>query len=104
MELIDAPSHEPLVDTSWNEEAARQAIREIVADAEAAFSPDSLWPNHPRDFEERSPQQRAIYLGAAGMLWALQELARTNAVELKRDYAQAAIRLHDDYLAAPDFD
>jgi hypothetical protein len=104
MKLTDAPSHEPLIDASWDEEAARRAIREIVADAEAAFSPDSLWPNHPRDFEERSPPQRAIYLGAAGMLWALHELARTNAVDLARDYAPAAVRLHDDYLAAPDFD
>lgn len=103
MTLFDAPSHEPLTDTPWNESRARRAIHEIVADAEAAFDPDSLWPNHPLDdFEEKSPPQRSLYLGAAGMLWALHELARSNAVDLERDYSPTAVRLHEGYLAEPD--
>jgi len=104
MKLFDAPSHEPLTDTPWDEERARRAIREIVADAEVAFSLDSLWPNHPLDdFEEKSsPPQRSLYFGAAGMLWALHELARTNAVELEADYSRVAAQLHDGYLIEPD--
>jgi hypothetical protein len=103
MKLFDAPSHEPLTDTPWNESRARRAIHEIVADAEAAFNPDSLWPNHPLDdFEEKSPPQRSLYLGAAGMLWALHELARTDDAGLERDYSQVADWLHEGYLAEPD--
>jgi len=104
MKLFDATSHEPLTDTPWDEERARRAIREIVADAEVAFSLDSLWPNHPLDdFEEKSsPPQRSLYFGAAGMLWALHELARTNAVELEADYSRVAAQLHDGYLIEPD--
>ena len=95
--------HEPLTNTAWDEERARLAIREIVADAEAAFRPDSLWPNHPLDdFEEKSPPQRSLYFGAAGMLWALHELARTNDVGLERDYSRTAGQLHDGYVAEPD--
>ena len=59
--LYDPPSHEPLVDTPWDEGRVRAAAREIAADAEAAFDDEALCPilgdraegrSHPRPPEE----------------------------------------------------
>lgn len=65
--------HEPLTDQRWDPGAARDAIGEIVADAEAAAG-DGVWPNHPLD--EVSDEERfcSLYLGGAGMIWGLNRL------------------------------
>jgi hypothetical protein len=43
-----------------------------------------------------------IHIGAAGVIWALDELRRAGAVELRRDYAETADGLHARYLATAD--
>jgi len=103
--LFDPPSHEPLVDRPWDEALVQAAVREIVADAEAAFDAETLWPLHPRDVNSDPPDMvvRSSYLGAAGMLWALDELARRSSAELRRDYRPVADALYDGYLADPDY-
>ena len=65
------------MDPAW----ARATIAAIAADAEAAFDPDTLWRAHPRDLDE-GPLQSVIslYLGAGGVIWALDELARAGLV------------------------
>ena len=55
----------------WDGARAEEAIRTIVADAEAAFDGER-WPFHPADDVDDSPN--TIYLGVAGMAWALDEL------------------------------
>lgn len=48
-----------------------------MAHAEAAFTPEGLWPNGAADLEgepDRGPY-RGLYLGAAGVLFALDELS-----------------------------
>ncbi len=81
--LFTPQSHEPLTETPWDAEAARAAIRTIVADAENAF--DDGWAAHPED--EPVPRKfRAVYLGGAGVIRALDELAGRELVELQRDY------------------
>ena len=70
-ELFRASEHEPLAGAEWSEDAAEQAIAAIVADAEAAYDGER-WPFHPADEVDDSPN--TIYLGAAGMAWALEEL------------------------------
>jgi hypothetical protein len=74
-ELFRASEHEPLAATEWDEARAEEAIRAIVADAEAAFD-GSRWPWHPRDGDD-DEDPTSIYLGGAGMIWALQELGST---------------------------
>ena len=54
---------------------------EIVADAEAALV-DGIWPAHPQDGEVTHDQALTLYLGAAGMLWALRQLGSSLEVEL----------------------
>jgi lanthionine synthetase-like protein len=43
-----------------------------------------------------------VYLGAAGMVWGLDRLARLGAVELTRNWAAVAATLPDRYAAEPD--
>jgi lanthionine synthetase-like protein len=73
-ELWRASEHEPLVAAEWDEARVEEAIRTIVADAEAAFDGER-WPFHPADEPDDSPN--SIYLGVAGMAWALHELGST---------------------------
>jgi hypothetical protein len=73
-ELFRPSEHEPLAGAEWSEEAAEQAIAAIVADAESAFDGER-WPFHPADEPDDSPND--IYLGVAGMAWALHELGST---------------------------
>jgi lanthionine synthetase-like protein len=73
-ELWRASEHEPLVATEWDEARVEEAIRAIVADAEAAFDGER-WPWHPLDGEDDGAS--SIYLGGAGIIWALHELGST---------------------------
>jgi hypothetical protein len=102
--LFDPAAHEPLADRPWSEPGARAAIAAIVEDAEAAFDPDALWPAHPRDEDEGPlPAVTSVYLGASGVIWALDELERSGAADLRRGWAATAAALHERYLATPDF-
>jgi hypothetical protein len=102
MSLYEAERHERLIGTEWNEDRARAAIDQIVADAHRSFDPDGLWPIHPFDVSpERPPDSiKYTYHGAAGVIWALDYLAETGATASKRDYLatvrQLIPRIHDD--------
>lgn len=85
--LFEPEAHEALVDEAWSAERAQAAIASIVADAESAF--DDGWPTHPLDVDEdgdASRRFRTVYLGGAGVVAALDRLARRGVVELRRDY------------------
>jgi len=102
-ELFHAPSHEPLAGAEWSEDAARAAIAAIVADTEAAFDPAALWAAHPLDEEGGPlPSPVGIYLGASGVIWALDALARAGTATLTRSWADIAAALPDRYLETPD--
>jgi hypothetical protein len=101
--LFHAPSHEPLAGGDWSEAAARTSIAAIVADAERAFDPRTLWPAHPLDEEGGPlPSPVGLYLGAGGVIWALDALARAELATLTRPWAEVATTLPDRYLAKPD--
>src|ERR1700751_2568114 len=65
--------HEALTNQEWDPELAHEAIRAIVADAEAAQR-DGGWPGHPLDHLRDDEVFFSLYLGAAGMVWALSKL------------------------------
>jgi len=73
-DLFRATEHEPLAGAEWDVARVEEAIRAIVADAESAFDGER-WPFHPADEIDDGPN--AIYLGVAGMAWALHELGST---------------------------
>jgi hypothetical protein len=58
---------------SWDEARVRGAICSVVADAESALD-GCVWPIHPLDDEVTPAEQSALYLGSAGMIWALRRL------------------------------
>ena len=91
-ELFRAAEHEPLVAAEWDEARVEEAIRTIVADAEAAFDGER-WPFHPADEPDDSPN--TIYLGVAGMAWALHELGST-------DWDEAVFGALERYRRKPD--
>ena len=102
--LFDPSRHEPLTERVWDAGRASTAIAEIVAHTEAAFDGEALWPAHPLDLEDGPlPRVTTLYLGAAGVIWALHELERVGAAGLGRDWGGVAAGLHEAYLAAPDF-
>jgi lanthionine synthetase-like protein len=78
--LFDPGRHRALVDTPWHADAARSALERIVADTRAAFTPEDLWRPHPSDLEEGEVGSHTpLYLGAAGVVWALDHLVREGA-------------------------
>jgi hypothetical protein len=76
--LIEPDRHEGLSALRWDEGVARRAIEAIARDCEDRFSPDGLWPAHPLDAEgdKVSAPFTTLYMGAAGVVWALDGLAR----------------------------
>jgi Lanthionine synthetase C-like protein len=81
--------HEPLAG-EWDEGRARDGIRAIVADADAAFGGESLWPAADWDSWRTPTPLKMLYVGAAGVIWGLDALARRGYAESQIDLAAAA--------------
>ncbi|HTV20185.1 MAG TPA: lanthionine synthetase LanC family protein, partial [Polyangiaceae bacterium] len=98
--LFDLERHEPLVSQPWDAAAVRAAIDEIVRDTCAARRDDG-WPAHPLD-DGVKDGSCSLYVGAAGVLWALVHLAREGAIAADPGWPAAARALPDVYRARPD--
>src|SRR5438046_10670915 len=88
--------HLPLRPSARDSTQARTAIGEIVADALANFDQANFWPAHPR--EDGLPDGTAsFYLGATGVIWALEYLRRVGATKSSFGFGPALPRLvqHD---------
>jgi hypothetical protein len=90
-ELWRPSEHEPLAGGEWDDARVVDAIRTIVADAEAAYD-GTRWPWHPHDGDEWASAD--LYIGGAGMIWALDELGSTG-------WQDAAVSFIDHYRARP---
>lgn len=102
--MLHSPeAHETVTGADWDAEVVRSAIRGIVADCESALDASGTWPLHPRDGVDEGPFA-TVYLGAAGVIFALEVLARRGLVELTRDYAPILEQHVESYRAAPEFD
>ena len=74
--LFTPERHERLGDASFSETAAREAIVRIAARAERERRDDGLWPRDAADAERAGEAPATtLYWGAAGIVWAFQELA-----------------------------
>ena len=73
MLLWRADEHEELTDREWDERRARDAIEAIVSDAQSAAE-GGFWPGHPRDDILDDERFWSLYLGSAGIIWALRKL------------------------------
>ena len=90
--LYGPEAFEPLVDDPWDEERVRGAITAIVSDADEAFDPEALWPANEWDAWKTPVPLQDVYVGAAGVVWALDALRRRGHAETRIDLAAAAAR------------
>ena len=86
--------HEALTEREWDPSRADEAIRVIVADAEAAERQGG-WSGHPLDDVREDEHLCSLYLGGAGMIWALCKLG--SSLDCERAVAEALAR----YRTAP---
>ena len=101
--LYEPAQFEPLTDEPWDPARVADAIATIVADADAAFDSAALWPAHEWDGWEEPLPLKTLYVGAAGVIWALDALRRRGHAETSLDLADAALRTFELKRAEPDF-
>ena len=101
--LYEPTRFDALIDKPWLPARIEDAIAAIVADADAAFDPIALWPAHEWDAREKLLPLSGLYVGAAGVIWALDHLRRRGHAESSRDLAAAAVRAVAFERATPDF-
>jgi hypothetical protein len=100
--LYEAAEFEPLIEKRWVPERVRDAIAAIVADADAAFDSDALWPVDDWDEYREGQPIKVLYVGAAGVIWALDMLRRGGHAETSLDLGAAALRALELERAEPD--
>jgi hypothetical protein len=102
--LYDPRAHEPLLDEEWDDEQVTEAIQDIVDDAVSSVGPQGHWPVHPLDVDAGDPKvHNSVYLGSAGVLWALAQLASTGAADVPLDLAADIESIVESYRATPDY-
>ena len=101
--LYDPSAFEPLTHDRWDEARVRNGIAAIVADADAAFDPDELWPAHEWDGWQAALPMKNLYVGAAGVAWALDDLRRRGLAETTLDLPGIALETLERWRADPDY-
>ncbi len=93
MSLFDPAAHEPLTSSRWDDERARMGIDGILARTLEALEPARFWPRSAHDDYGRPvDRDRALWIGAAGVLWALDRLGAGLGEQC----------VYERYLAEPD--
>ena len=101
--LYEPTEFDALSDESWVRSRVEDAIAAIVADADDAFDPRAFWPAHEWDAQEKPLPLSGLYVGAAGVIWALDELRKRGYAESSCDLAAAIARAVALERATPDF-
>src|SRR5215207_9522989 len=83
--MFEPARHVPLRPELWDATAARLTIQAVVDDALRSFDPQHFWPAHPQD-DGVSDGSTFLYLGATGVIWALDHLRREDAAEIDRSF------------------
>jgi lantibiotic modifying enzyme len=100
--LYEPAQFEPLTDELWDPARIVDTIATIVADVDATFDSAALWPAHEWDGWEEPLPLKTLYVGAAGVVWALDALRRRGHAETSLDLAAAALRTLELERAEPD--
>jgi lantibiotic modifying enzyme len=101
--LYEPTRFDALIDEPWVAARVEDTIAAIVADADAAFDPTALWPAHDWDAREKPLPLSGLYVGAAGVIWALDQLRKSGHAESSGDLAAAVLRAVELEQASPDF-
>jgi Lanthionine synthetase C-like protein len=100
--LYEPAQFEPLTDEPWDPARVGNAIAMIVADADEAFDREALWPAQEWDGWGSPLPLTTLYVGAAGVIWALDALRRRGYAETSLDLVGAALRTLALERAEPD--
>ena len=84
--------HVPLRPLGWNAGEVSAAIEDIAADALAHFDDERFWPAHPLEDGLRDGTT-SFYMGATGVIWALDYLRRVGATKASFDFSPVLSRL-----------
>jgi lanthionine synthetase-like protein len=102
--LYSPEAFEPLTDDRWDVARVPAAIREIVADADGALrGPRLLWRADEWDSWHGTSPMKNLYVGCAGVIWALDGLRRRGHAETSLDLADLSARTLELFRVAPDF-
>jgi hypothetical protein len=102
--LYRPEAFEPLTDEAWDDARARDRIRAVVEDADDAFrGPRLFWRAHDWDRWYGTSPMKNLYVGSAGVLWALDALRRRGHSETALDLADLALRNVELFRQRPDF-
>jgi hypothetical protein len=101
--LYRSETFEALTEEPWDAGRVRKAISAIVADADTSFDPVALWPADEWDGWQAPLPLKDLYVGAAGVVWALDALRRRGLAETKIDLASAARRTLEAWREGPDY-
>ena len=76
----------------WNEARIRDGIHEIVADTEAVFrGPRLFWRADEWDRWQGTSPMKNLYVGTAGVLWALDDLRRRGHADTSLELGELAL-------------
>jgi Lanthionine synthetase C-like protein len=101
--LYRPDAFEPLTRKSWNAGRVADAIGAIVAGADAEYrGPKLFWKAATWDKYQATSPMKNLYVGTAGVLWALDELRRGGHAQSKLDLADLAVRNVELFRARPD--
>ncbi len=81
--LYASERHLSYIAYPWNESCVRETICDILYRTREGFDPvERLWPIHPNDvYGDDASFLTIFYFGAAGVLWAVRELAKFAKIE-----------------------
>ena len=101
--LFKPDPFEPLTDTGWDADRVRAAIRSLVAETDEALrGPKLLWQADKWDSWHATSPMKNLYVGGAGVLWALSELRRRGHAESRLDLGALALSNLERFRARPD--
>jgi hypothetical protein len=102
--LYRAEAFERLTETPWNEGRAREHIRRIVTDTDSGWrGPKLFWQAQGWDRWQSTSPLKNLYVGSAGVLWALDQLRRRGYAASALDLGDLAARNLDVFRAKPDY-
>ena len=102
--LYRPEAFEPLTETAWDEERVRSSIRALVDDVDGACRGQRLlWRAHEWDNWHATSPMKNLYVGAAGVVWALDDLQRRGQAGTRLDLGAVASRALELFRERPDF-
>lgn len=102
MTVYDPTAFTALTETRWDDNVVRAAAREIVADADDAYRSTRLWPADEWDAWQTPTPLKTLYVGAAGVIYALDALRCRGDADSRVDLAEASQSTLDAWRREPD--